>query len=128
MTTRLSKMDYTADQSSIIDDEKVQKALDWLSGSAQTAAKARAEREYLSEYTKSLRGRLMTEIKELEPKLAVDLISARAMSSDDYLTHLSALRIAIENDELMRWRRDAARSVLDAFQTMSANKRAERII
>ena len=111
-----------------LSDDKVQKALDWLTENAQSAAKARAEREYLSEYTKSLRGRLMAEIKEAEPRLAVDLVSAKAMAHEDYINHLSGLREAIERDELMRWRRDAARSVLDAFQTMSANNRAARII
>lgn len=111
-----------------ITEERVQKALDWLTENAVKGAKARATRLHLEDYSKSLLGRLMGEIKQENGKMAVELVKAAASSHPDYLEHLQALQYAIEEDELMRWRRDSARAVLDSFQTVSANRRAEKII
>lgn len=109
-------------------DEKVQAALDWLTAHAHGAAKARAEFVHLNDYTKSLKSRLMIEAKADDPKLAVAMAEAMALSSPEYIQHLEAVKLAAETDALYRWRKDAARAVLDAFQTFSSNKRAERIV
>jgi hypothetical protein len=48
----------------------------------------------------------------------------KAKASDAYHALLVTYKDAVELDELYRWRRSSADSVLSAWQTMNANDRA----
>lgn len=103
----------------MISDEDVERAVDWLRDNAPVAAKARAEREYLSEYSKPLRAKLMQEHGEL-PVAAQE---REALADERYTAHLEALRMAIEVDERLRWLKSAAEAKLEAWRTFQANNR-----
>ena len=97
----------------------MQKAVEYLKSSAEPASKARAERLYLEDYTKHLRAKIA---RTFEGSAASQLISAEA--SEEFKTHLDALRIAIEQDELYRHKIHAADVVVDCWRSEQATERA----
>jgi hypothetical protein len=103
----------------VISDDDIQRAVDWLRDNAPVAARCRATREYLSEYTKALRATLMRG----HASLPVAAQEREALADERYLDHLSALRIAVEDDEKMRWLKAAAEAKIEAWRTQAANQR-----
>ena len=106
-----------------IADERVEKALDYLRASVDSAAKARAERIYLAEWLKSLRAQQM----QLAPPGTVADREAWALSSDEYIAALQGFKAAVEIDESCRFKREAASALIEAWRSASANERASRI-
>jgi hypothetical protein len=104
----------------MIDEQDIERAVNWLAQNADKAAKARATREYLGEYRKTLKARLMQAVSTL-PLQAQE---REAYAHPDYLQHLEALRIAIEADEKMRWLQAAAEAKVSAWQTQQRSLRA----
>lgn len=105
----------------MISDDDAERTLEWLVKNASKAAKARATREYLSEYRKSLKSLLMASA----PGESMVAKEAAAYAHPDYVAHLSALRIAIEDDEKFRWLQHAAEAKIELFRTGQANLRAQ---
>lgn len=103
----------------MITEEDAERAVQWLVDNATAAAKARAEREYVSEFRKSLKARLMIE----SGQESVAAQEREAYASSEYQKHLLALREAIERDERMRWLHTAAEARIDAWRTQQANLR-----
>lgn len=104
-----------------INDEDVQKALDFLRFQAPQAAKAKAERIYMEEYRKSIKASVMQ--KHLS--MPVSAQEREAYNSNEYKSHLDVMRTAIESDELFRWKMVAAQAVIEAWRTSSANDRGQ---
>jgi hypothetical protein len=48
-----------------------------------------------------------------------------AYASAEYVSHLEALRDAVEAEEVLRWRLIAAQAKIEAWRSISANQRAE---
>mgnify|MGYP003114950986 CR=1 FL=1 len=107
----------------IITDEDVQRAVDFLIGTAEKAAKFKAERVYLTEYRKSLKALLMKNNLDLP----VSAQEREAYASPVYISHLEALKTAIERDEKQRFLRIAAEAKIEAWRSMSANIRAIKL-
>ena len=108
---------------SFITEQEVERALDWLTQNAAAAAKARAERLYVEDFAKVLKARLMAE----HDNLSAVLQERHALADDRYLTHLDAIREAVERDEKNRFLRAAAETKIAAWQTMSATERAMKL-
>lgn len=107
----------------MITEQEVEAAVDWLRDTAQEAAQKRAERLYLDEYRKVLRAKLMKQHMDL-------LVSAQereALADPKYAEHLQALKIAIDEDEKMRFLRVAAEAKIEAWRSMNANHRAIKV-
>ena len=108
-----------------VNEETIDKTLDWLSRSAIPAAKARAERIYIEEYRKSLKA-------ILEARSDAKTVAERegyAYSHPEYKQHLEALRMAVEADELYRWRFAVAEAKIGVWRSETANRRAaERVM
>ena len=100
----------------IITDEDVEKAVDFLINTAEKAAKYKAERIYLTEYRKSLKALLMKDNLDLP----ISAQEREAYASPVYISHLDALRSAIEKDEKQRFLRIAAEAKIEAWLSMSA--------
>ena len=107
----------------MITDEDIEKALDYLRDSSTKAARARAERIYLDEYCKPLKSLIMRE----NQSESLGAQEARAYADSRYKQHLEALKTAIEQDEYVRFMRDAADAKVRAWQTMRATERANRV-
>lgn len=108
----------------MITDEQAEKALDYLRVNAPKAAKARANREYMIEYRKTVKANVMQQHLD-KPVTAQE---REAYSSEEYKQHLLALKEAIQADELNRWGLVAATATLDAWRTDAANRRGEQRI
>ena len=103
----------------MIAEADIERAVNWLAQSAVPAAQARANREYLSEYRKTLKAQLMRKHQDL-PLAAQE---REAYSDPLYVEHLAALKDAIEADEKMRWLQSAAEAKLSAWQTQQRSLR-----
>ena len=103
----------------MISEDDVERAVNWLVATATEAAQARANREYMTEYRKSLKSMLMRE-RAGEP---VSVQEREAYADERYIAHLDALRVAIEQDERLRWLHSAAEAKISAWQTQQRNTR-----
>lgn len=105
----------------MITDDDAERTLSWLVENAAKAAKARATRVWIEEYRKSLKALLMAQAPG-------DSVAARetvAYAHPDYVAHLSAMRIAVEDDEKFRWLQVAAEAKIEMYRTHQANQRAQ---
>jgi hypothetical protein len=107
----------------VIDEKEVEAAVDWLRDTANEAAQKRAERLYLDEYRKVLRAKLMKQHMDLP----VSAQEREALADPKYEEHLQALKIAIDEDEKMRFLRVAAEAKIEAWRSMNANHRAIKV-
>ncbi len=105
----------------MITDAEIDKALAYLRDTAEVAAKARATRLYLEDYSRVLKATIMSE-HLAEP---VNAQERHAYSDVRYKNHLEALKLAIFEDEKARFLRDAAGARIEAWRTYQANLRAE---
>lgn len=103
----------------MISEEKVSSAVGYLRDKAEIAAKARATRLYLEDFTKHLKAKLA---RQHEGSNAYQIMMAE--SSEEYKQHLDALRIAIEADEKHRHMMEAAKTLIEVWRTESSNERA----
>lgn len=103
-----------------ITEEQVQEAFDYLLEQADNAAKARAERLWMEDYTKVVKAELMSESNS-------DKIGEQeryAYAHARYKKHLEDLKTAIARDEKHRFTLNAKNAVLDAWRTSEASNRA----
>ena len=107
----------------MISEERVHKALSYLSESAGPAAQARAERVYLEEFTRSLRAVIMAE--HLDKPLGAQ--EREAYADQRYATHLKGLKAAVEADEFHRFKRAAEAAIQEAWRTQCSNERAMKL-
>jgi len=107
----------------MISDDEVERALDYLRNNAEKDAQARAEAVYMESWAKTERARLTV----MQAGMSNAAAAAVAESSPEYLQALQALRAAVAEDCRRRFLRDAAAARINAWQTMSANNRAQRI-
>ena len=103
----------------MITAQQIQSAVRYLREAAEGAAKARADYSYLNDYSKHLKAKLA---KSFEGSNANQLMMAEA--SEEYRTHLEAVRIAEEVDWLYRHKLHAADTVADVWRSEQATERA----
>lgn len=107
----------------MITEAQAEKALDYLRDSASDAAAARANRIVMEEYRKVVKAEIMAEHAD-ESLGAQERI---AYAHPRYREHLVALQEAIRLDSEFQFYREGADAKLRAFQTQSANERAQRV-
>ena len=83
-------------------------------------AKARAERVYMEEYRKSLKAQLMKE----SGAASAAIQEREAYASDTYITHIKALKIAVEREEALRWRMVTAQTAVEVWRSQEASNRS----
>jgi hypothetical protein len=106
----------------MVSDLQAENALEYLRLNAAKAAKAKAERVYLEEFRKTIKANIMS----LHLDKPVTAQEREAYSSEEYKTHLLAMKQAIAEDEFNRWGMVAASATLDAWRTENANRRGEQ--
>lgn len=97
-----------------------QTSLEAMHKTGPALAKARAERVYLEEYRKSLKALLMT--RSGAQSAAVQ--ERDAYASDEYIAHITALKIAVENEESLRWRMVTAQTAVEIWRSQESSNRA----
>ena len=105
----------------MINDQEIDRALAFLRDTAQDAAQARANRLHLDDYSRVIKAQIMSE------HLAETVSAQERYAYGDirYKNHLEALKIAIFEDEKMRFLREAALAKLEIWRSEQANARAE---
>lgn len=99
--------------------------LDRYRGLADRYAPARAAREYLDEYKKSLLALLM---KDAERKGATSAVAQErdARARQEYLDLLDQLKASVHEEEKLRYHMKAVEIEIEVWRTQSANERVER--
>ena len=103
----------------MITEEDVNKALEWLVSNADKAAEARAQRQYLDDFSRTIKAEIMSE----HMTEAVNAQERFAYADSRYKTHLDGLRVAIKEDERYRWLHSTAIAKIDVYRTQQANLR-----
>ena len=99
----------------------VMKCLDYIRDHAKQYAQAKANRVYLEEYRKTLKARLMAQ-QLGDP---VNAQERYAYAHPEYAELLEGLKVAIEQEENLRWKLIAAQAKIEVWRSLSANQRAE---
>ena len=89
---------------------------------ATKASEARATRLYLEDYSKVLKATIMAE--HIDEGLGAQ--ERCALADGRYKIHLDGLRVAIAEDEKLRWLRGAAEAKVEAYRTFEASTRQVR--
>lgn len=97
-----------------------QAAIQVLWDTAPKLAKAKATRVYLEEYRKSLKAILMKSSNQ--PSAALQ--EREAYADDTYIAHLAGLRVAVEEEETLRWRMIASQAAVEVWRSMEASNRS----
>jgi non-homologous end joining protein Ku len=92
---------------------------------AERYAPAKAKREYIDEYKKSLLALLMKKYEKQNFTSAVAQ-EREARADDDYIKLLGELEIAIHEEEKLRYHLKSVEIEIEVWRTQSANSRAER--
>lgn len=103
----------------MINDEQAEKCAEFIRDNAAAYAKAKSERIYLHEFRKSQKAML---INACDDK-GVQAKEAFAYSHADYIEVLEGYRIAVEEEEKLRWMMVAAQAKIDIWKTESVNSR-----
>lgn len=107
----------------MITDEKVEKALDYISHGAKKLAEAKANYSYVDDFKKVLKAQLMKE----HPKESAAGQEREAFSDPRYTDHLKVVKDAEAEYLHLMYLIDAAKVTLDIWRTQSSNERANRI-
>lgn len=99
-------------------------AVDFILKNAPEFAKAKSQRVYLEEFRKSKKALLMKDalLNKIE---AVNAQEREAYADPEYQQLLKGLAEAIEIEESLKWKMEAARMRVDIWRTEQANDRMQ---
>ena len=103
------------------EDRDPHKAVDYILKHAALFAKAKAERTYIEQFRKSLKGILMKRSMET----AIGAQEREAYAHPEMVELLMGLRAAVEIEEKLKWDITAAELRVEIWRTEQANNRAE---
>jgi hypothetical protein len=100
-----------------------QKAIDFILANAKHFAAAKAKRVHLEEFRKSKKALLMRDamLRGIE---AANAQEREAYAHPEYLELLEGLASAIETEEMLKWKLEAARMRVDVWRSEEATNRA----
>lgn len=101
------------------------KCLDFIRDSASKFAKAKAERIYLEEFRKTKKALCMIDAEKNGHKSSAAQ-EREAYAHTEYIELLYALKIAVEEEEKLRWQITAATAKIEVWRSISANERVEK--
>ena len=97
----------------MIDIDEIERAVEFLRDSSETAAKARAERLYLDDFSRSVKAEIMGE--HVDESLGAQ--ERIAYADARYRNHLEILKMAIHRDERFRFLREAAQAKIEVWRS-----------
>lgn len=99
-----------------------QKAIDFILANAKHFAAAKSKRVYLEEFRKSKKALLMRDamLRGIE---AANAQEREAYAHPEYLELLEGLASAIEIEEMLKWKLEAARMRVDVWRSEEATNR-----
>lgn len=100
------------------------RCLDFIRDNAPLYAKAKSERIFLEEFRKSKKALLMRDAEAAGHKTGA-MQEREAYAHPDYIAVLDGLRVAVEEEERLRWMIIGAQAKIEVWRTIEANRRAE---
>lgn len=104
-------------------EQKTESAINWIRDNAALYAKAKSQRVYLEQYRKSKKAILIqnapAEHKTTQAK------ESYAYAHAEYLEVLAGLKVAVEEEERLRFLIKAAELKFEQWRTLQANRRVE---
>ena len=107
-----------------MEDIQVEQALNYIRDHSKEYATAKANRVYLMEFRKSKKAILMT-VAEKGGAKTVAAQEREAYASNEYQELLEGLRVAVENEEYLRYQLKVAELKFEQYRTKEASRRAE---
>jgi hypothetical protein len=101
-------------------EEDAQKALDFIRSEAPNYAKAKAERTYIEQFLRSKKSLLMS-----QEGGTLGAKEAFAYAHPDYIGLLAGLREAVEVEETLKWKMEAAKLFFEKWKVEQFNNRVE---
>jgi hypothetical protein len=101
-------------------EEDAQKALDFIRFEAPNYAKAKAERTYIEQFLRSKKSLLMS-----QEGGTLGAKEAFAYAHPDYIALLGGLREAVEVEETLKWKMEAAKLFFEKWKVEQFNNRVE---
>ncbi|WP_372844788.1 hypothetical protein [Psychrobacter sp.] len=101
--------------------EEIERPLNFIRDKAKEYAKAKATRVYLEQFRKSKKAILIQEA----PQGTGQAKESYAYAHPEYIALLDALRVAVEQEEQLRYMIRAAELKFDQWRTEQATKRME---
>ena len=96
-------------------------ALDFIRDNAEAYAEAKAAVLYLTEYRKTKKALLMIE-SDSKTESAKE---SYAYAHSEYITHIKALAVAVQEAERLRWLMVAAEAKIEVWRSLEASARIE---
>lgn len=100
------------------------RALDFIRDQAPAMAQAKANRVMLEEMRKSKKAILMRQAEQDGVK-TVAAQEVQAYAHPDYLALLEGLKVAVEEEERLRWLMVAAQLKCEVWRSLESSKRVE---
>jgi hypothetical protein len=97
------------------------KALDFIRDYAPLFAQAKANLLYLTEYRKTKKALLMIE-SDAKTESAKE---SYAYAHEEYIEHLKALAVAVQESERLRWLMVGAEAKIEVWRSLEASARLE---
>ena len=100
----------------------IEKALDFMRDNAGNLANAKADRVHLEQFRKSKKALLMQQVEG-----AQHIREAYAYAHPEYIELLDGLKVAVEEEERLKWMMVAAQTKCEIWRTIEAsNRRTDR--
>ena len=106
----------------MVDESRVEKAMQWLVDNSEAIAKARALRSMMEHKRKAVVALVMA----MHADKPLGAQEREAHASLEYQKWLKEYQEAVEHDELLSARAEGAKELIRLYQTMSANARGIR--
>lgn len=101
--------------------EQIERPINWIRDKAKDYAKAKATRVYLEQFRKSKKAILIQQA----PNGTAQSKESYAYAHADYIALLDALRVAVEQEEELRYMIKAAELKFEQWRTEQATRRME---
>lgn len=105
----------------MISEKEIDKALDYLRGSVDEAAKAKSDMVLTEQWIKTTRARLMA---ELGGGLSMAAAEAKALADPRYKQAVEAYGAAVQTFEYHKMKRETAIAWIEAWRSQEATNRA----
>lgn len=96
------------------------KAINFIIENAPKYAEAKSNRSYLENFLKVKKAQIMQDCKS---ESSVNRMETYALAHPDYLFIVDAIKIAMLEEEKLKWYLEAARLRVELFRTMEASSR-----
>lgn len=96
------------------------KAVEFILKHSKPFAQAKANRVHIENYLRSKKSLLMAQAKAT----TISGAEAEAYAHPEYIALLDGLKVAVEEEEELKWKLIAAQARIEIYRTESANNRA----